>query len=149
MHILCIVVHMYHQLSNALPSFLSEDNDDDVIQKRKKPQKNWDRRRSQFWHFYKCITTSVLVLFIFILTKKKRSAYNEYISVFYGEGVRSVCLSVTAHKNFSKLYMYVCNVYLLVQFALLILSASQHMGTYTNAAQLSSTSLWSSYSCKL
>ena len=26
---------MYHQLSNALPSFLSEDNDDDVIQKRK------------------------------------------------------------------------------------------------------------------
>ena len=62
---------MYHQLSNALPSFLSEDNDDDVIQKRKKPQKNWDRRRSQFWHFYMCITTSVLVLFIFILTKKK------------------------------------------------------------------------------
>ena len=139
---------MYHQLSNALPPFLSEDNDDDVIQKRKKPQKNWDRRRSQFWHFYICITTSVLVLFIFILTKKS-SAYNEYISVFYGEGVRSVCLSVTAHKNFSKLYMYVCNVYLLVQFALLILSASQHMGTYTNAAQLSSTSLWSSYSCKL
>ena len=99
-----------------------------------------------------CITTSVLVLFIFIFTKKS-SVYNEYISVFYGEGVRSVCLSVTAHKNFSKLYMYVCNVYLLVQFALLILSlsvsVSQHMGTYTNAAQLSSTSLWSSYSCKL
>ena len=70
-----------------------------------------------------CITTSVLVLFIFIFTKKS-SVYNEYISVFYGEGVRSVCLSVTAHKNFSKLYMYVCNVYLLVQFALLILSLS-------------------------
>ena len=30
---------MYHQLSNALPPFLSEDNDDDVIQKRKKTTK--------------------------------------------------------------------------------------------------------------
>ena len=101
-----------------------------------------------------CITTSVLVLFIFIFTKKS-SVYNEYISVFYGEGVRSVCLSVTAHKNFSKLYMYVCmyvmSIYLynlLCLFSLSV-SASQHMGTYTNAAQLSSTSLWSSYSCKL
>ena len=97
-----------------------------------------------------CITTSVLVLFIFIFTKKS-SVYNEYISVFYGEGVRSVCLSVTAHKNFSKLYMYVMSIYLynlLCLFSLSV-SASQHMGTYTNAAQLSSTSLWSSYSCKL
>ena len=116
---------MYHQLSNALPSFLK------IIMmtmlfKREKNHKRIGTDGDLNFEISICITTSVLVLFIFIFTKKS-SVYNEYISVFYGEGVRSVCLSVTAHKNFSKLYMYVCNVYLLVQFALLI-------QTYTNAA---------------
>ena len=137
---------MYHQLPSALPSFLKIMMT--MLFKREKNHKRIGTDGDLNFEISICITTSVLVLFIFIFTKKS-SVYNEYISVFYGEGVRSVCLSVTAHKNFSKLYMYVCNVYLLVQFALLILSASQHMGTYTNAAQLSSTSLWSSYSCKL
>ena len=121
-----------------------------MLFKREKNHKRIGTDGDLNFDIHMCITTSVLVLFIFILTKKS-SPYNEYISVFYGEGVRSVCLSVTAHKNFSKLYMYVMSIYLynlLCLFSLSV-SASQHMGTYTNAAQLSSTSLWSSYSCKL
>ena len=92
---------MYHQLPSALPSFLKIMMT--MLFKREKNHKRIGTDGDLNFD----ISTSVLVLFIFILTKKS-SAYNEYISVFYGEGVRSVCLSVTAHKNFSKLYMYVC-----------------------------------------
>ena len=38
---------MYHQLPSALPSFLKIMMTM-LFKREKKPQKNWDRRRSQF-----------------------------------------------------------------------------------------------------